>query len=91
MTERAINYRLKKLMELEAQKKELEKQIENIKSSIQTEMGQNEVLETPKYLVKYTFVVSNRFDSKTFQEDYPNMYDEYTKKIKYRRFSFSER
>ena len=91
MTERAINYRLNKLMELEAQKKELEKQIEDIKSSIQTEMGQNEVLETPKYLVRYTFVVSTRFDSKTFQKDHPKMYDKYAKESNYRRFSVNIR
>lgn len=91
MTERTINTRLKKLIELEAQKKALERQIEDIKSSIQSEMGQNEELETPKYLVRYTFVVSKRFDSKTFQKDHPKMYDQYRTESSYRRFSVNEK
>ena len=49
MTERQIDYRMRKLAELEAQKKDIDAQIDNLKAEITGELGERESLETGRF------------------------------------------
>ena len=68
MTTRQIENRIKKIEELEAQKKALEEQISSLKAEVQEEMADQESIETAHYLVRWTKLTSERFDSKTFKD-----------------------
>lgn len=91
MTQRMIDARMKKLEALEAQRKELEDQIEAVKTEIQGEMGDDELIETPAYIIRWTFTSSNRFDSKSFKAEHEKMYNQYLKETQSRRFSYAAR
>lgn len=87
MSERMILNRIKKLKELEEQKKELEKQIADLQQDIKNEMKDAEQLTAGDYIVKWTKVMSNRFDSKSFSNDHKRLYSQYIKAAESRRFS----
>lgn len=88
MTDRQLDNRIRKLIELEAEKKELEKAIDAIKAGIQESMQDAETRETANFTVRYTFVTTSRFDSKRFKEKHPALYDRFTKQTETRRFSY---
>ena len=48
-----------------------------------------EELTAGAYIVRYTSVISNRFDSTTFKRLYADLYKDFTKPISSRRFSVS--
>lgn len=81
MGERALENRIKKLRELEAQQKELADQAEKIKAEIKADMqakGQSEI-HTASFIVRLKEVVTNRFDSKLFAKENKALYEAYTK------------
>ena len=91
MGERAIENRIKKMKALEEQKKELEAQISSLQEEIKKEM-ENKGLEEMKagiFIVRFTNVLSNRFDTKSFREKYDALYKEFTKQVASRRFTIS--
>lgn len=91
MGERAIENRIKKMKALEEQKKELEAQISSLQEEIKKEM-ENKGLEEMKagiFIVRFTNVLSNRFDTKSFKEKYDALYKEFTKQVANRRFTIS--
>ncbi len=89
MTERQIDYRMRKLAELEAQKKDIDAQIDNLKAEITGELGERESLETGRFIIRWAKIISNRFDSKLFKADHAALYGEYTKPCESRRFSYA--
>lgn len=93
MTERMINNRVSKLEELELQKKELEKQITAIKDELQEYMSDKDEdkIETEKFIVRWTNVLSKRFDSTSFKNDMPYLFDKYTVEKNNRRFSYTHK
>ena len=48
-----------------------------------------EELNAGAYIVRYTSVISNRFDSTTFKKLYADLYKDFTKAVSSRRFSVS--
>lgn len=78
--------KISELKTLEAEKAELESLIEVLKDEIKNAMGSDELLIAGPFKVTYGEVVSNRFDSKTFKADYPDLYKQYTKPSKTRPF-----
>ena len=48
-----------------------------------------EMLRLGAYILRYTSVVSNRFDSATFKRLYADLYKDFTKPVSSRRFSVS--
>ena len=48
-----------------------------------------EELTAGAYIVRYTSVISNRFDSTTFKRLYSDLYKDFTKPVSSRRFSVS--
>lgn len=91
MGERAIVNRIKKLKELEEQKKELDVQIEELQEEIKKDMESKglEEMQAGIFIIRFTSVFSNRFDTKSFKEKYGALYKEYTKQVASRRFTIS--
>ena len=80
MTERMIVNRVRKLKELEAQQTE-----------IKADMQRKELEEqrAGDYMVRFTTVISNRFDGKAFKADHAKLYDQYMRTTESRRFSIA--
>lgn len=91
MTERMIVNRVRKLKELEAQQKEIEEQIEALKAEIKADMQRKDFEEQKAgdYTVRFTTVISNRFDGKAFKADHSKLYDQYMRATESRRFSIA--
>ena len=89
MTERMLQNRVKKLKALEAQQKELESQIEALKGEIKADMEEKglEQQKAGDFLIRWTTVLSSRFDSKAFQREHESLYDQYLKQTASRRYS----
>lgn len=89
-TEEIIS-RIEELKTLEALIKEAEEEAEAIKDSIKEEMlNQNtEVLEAGTHIVRWTSVLTTRFDSTAFKKRHEDLYLEYTKQTQSRRFTIS--
>lgn len=91
MGERALENRIKKLKALEEQKKELEAQIEGLQEEIKKDMENKgiEEMQIGIFIIRFTSVLSSRFDTKNFKEKYSDLYKEYTKQVASRRFTIS--
>lgn len=87
LTERQLDNRMKKLADLDAQIKAMQDARDALKEEI-TEAMTGDTLELPSFSVKYTEVTSNRFDSKAFKADHPEMYADYTKESTAKRFTY---
>ena len=79
------------LNKYEAMMEELEAEADTIRNSIKAEMEAREVEEliAGQYIVRYTSVLSNRFDSTAFKKVMPEIYKAYTKQVSSRRFTIS--
>ena len=75
----------------EAMMEELKGEADTIRNSIKAEMEAREVeeLEAGQYIIRYTSVLSNRFDSTAFKKVMPELYKAYTKQTASRRFTIS--
>ena len=64
---------------------------DEIREAIKEEMirQETEELEAGAYIVRYTSVISNRFDSTTFKKLYGELYKDFTKPVSSRRFTVS--
>ena len=91
MGERAIENRIKKLKELEEQKKELDAQIKRLQEEIKKDMEIKgiEEMQAGIFVIRFTRVLSSRFDTKKFKEQYGDLYDQYVKQVESRRFTIS--
>lgn len=88
MTERMINNRVKKLLELKEQIKELEAQAAALEDEIKGQFAEDqEEIRTEKYLIRWTRYTSPRIDSARLKKDLPDIYRLYTKITEGRRFS----
>lgn len=81
--------KIEELEELEKLIEEAKAEAEALKDEIKAEMlKQNtEELEAGKYIVRWTNVLSNRFDSTAFKKVMPEVYKAYTKQVSSKRFS----
>ena len=79
------------LNKYEAMMEELKAEADTIRNSIKAEMEAREVEEliAGQYIVRYTSILSNRFDSTAFKKVMPEIYKAYTKQISSRRFTIS--
>lgn len=89
MGERAIENRIKKLQEIESQKKALEQEADKLKEEIKKEMEarRTEELKAGSFLVRWKTIIGNRFDAKAFQAEHKKMYEQYLKQTASRRFT----
>ena len=83
--------KIEELKELEALIREAEAEAEKLKEEIKAEMTKQskEEMSVGRYIVRWTSVSTDRFDSTTFKNAYPNIYKMYIKNTISRRFSIS--
>jgi putative phage-type endonuclease len=76
----SVNEEIKKYQERKAE----------IENKIKAMLGEYECGYTNDYTVKWSVVNSNRFDSKRFAKEHPDLYRQYLQTSTYRRFSISK-
>ena len=83
--------KVEQLKELENLLEEVKVEAEAIRDEIKQEMmaRDTEELEAGQYIVRWTSIRSNRFDTTAFKKVMPDVYKAYTKQISSRRFSIS--
>lgn len=67
--------------------KALEERKAACENRLKAMLGENEVGRFGERLVTWKNVVTNRFDSKAFAKDHPELYEKYLKTSKYRKFA----
>ena len=79
------------LNKYEAMVEEMKAQADTIRNEIKTEMDARELEEmiAGQYIIRYTAVLSNRFDTTAFKKVMPEIYKAYTKQVSSRRFTIS--
>ena len=79
------------LNKYEAMMEEIKAEADTIRNTIKAEMDARAVEElvAGQYIVRYTAVLSNRFDSTAFKKVMPELYKAYTKQTASRRFTIS--
>ena len=79
------------LNKYETMMEEIKTEADSIRNAIKAEMEAREVEEliAGQYIVRYTSVLSNRFDSTAFKKVMPEIYKAYTKQVSSRRFTIS--
>ena len=80
MGDRALENRIRKIKDLEAQRKALDKQIDSLKDEIRADMTARQLAErrTKNFTVRFKEIVSHSFNSRRFKKDHADLYDEYT-------------
>lgn len=86
-----ITSKIEKLREWEALIKEAEQEAESLRDEIKREMlaRNTEELTSGKFIVRWTSVLTQRFDSAKFKKDLPDVYKAFTKQTASRRFTIS--
>ena len=70
---------------------EIRAEADTIRDSIKAEMLAQgvEEMEAGKYIIRWTPILSNRFDATTFKRLYADLYKDFTKQVSSRRFTVS--
>ena len=91
MSKNELISRIEELNEWEALMEEARCEAEAIRDSIKAEMldRDTEELTAGQYIIRWTPVLSNRFDSTAFKKMYGELYKAFTKQTASRRFSIS--
>lgn len=91
MSTKEMTAKIEELKELEALLEEVKAEAEAIRDEIKQQMlaQDTEELEAGKYIVRWTSVLSNRFDTTAFKKVMPELYKAYTKQVSSRRFSIA--
>ena len=86
-----LTAKIEELKELEKLIKEAEAEVEASKDEIKDFMNERDVEEIKVgiYIVRWTSVLSNRFDSNGFKAVMPELYKQYTKQVSSRKFSIA--
>lgn len=79
------------LNKYEAMVEEMKAQADTIRNEIKAEMEARELEEmiAGQYIIRYTAVLSSRFDTTAFKKVMPEIYKAYTKQVSSRRFTIS--
>ena len=86
-----ITSKIEALKDLESLIEEAKAEAEALRDEIKTEMlsRDTEELEAGQYIVRWTSVLTQRFDTTAFKKVMPDVYKAYTKQISSRRFSIA--
>ena len=86
-----ITSKIETLKDLESLIEEAKAEAEALRDEIKSEMlnRNTEELEAGQYIVRWTSVLTQRFDTTAFKKVMPQVYKEYTKQISSRRFSIA--
>ena len=102
MSVNELERKIAKMQEWEALVEEAKAEAEALRDEIKAEMLERdteelqemmardtEELEAGKYIVRWTSVLSNRFDTTAFKKQYNELYQQYTKQVASKRFSIA--
>ena len=86
-----ITSKIETLKDLESLIEEAKAEAEALRDEIKSEMlnRNTEELEAGQYIVRWTSVLTQRFDTTAFKKVMPEVYKEYTKQVSSRRFSIA--
>lgn len=91
MTRVEIENKIQELQEWEDLMEQAKEEVEAIRDSLKAELLERNIeeLETGRYIIRWTSVLTNRFDTKNFKERYSDLYQAFTKQSASKRFSIS--
>lgn len=91
MSKNELISRIEELNSWEALMEEAKAEAEAIRDSIKAEMMERdtEELTAGQYIIRWTPVLSNRFDTTAFKKHYGELYKAFTKQTASRRFTIS--
>ena len=91
MNNKELVEKIEALNEWEAILEEAKQEAESIRDEIKADMTEKEVeeLDLGQYIIRYTSVLSNRFDTTSFKKTYGDLYKAFTKQVASRRFSIA--
>lgn len=91
MSKTDIISKIEEIRELEELIEEAKTQAEALRDVIKAEMlaQDTEELEAGQYIIRWTSVLSQRFDTTAFKKVMPDVYKAYTKQVASRRFSIA--
>ena len=86
-----IASKIESLKDLETLIEEAKAEAEALRDEIKAEMlsRDTEEMEAGQYIVRWTSVLTQRFDTTAFKKVMPDVYKEYTKQVSSRRFSIA--
>lgn len=86
-----LETKITNMQEWEALAEEAKAEAEALRDEIKAELTRRnaEEVTTEKYIVRWTSVLSQRFDSTAFKRAMPDVYKAFTKQVSSRRFSVS--
>ena len=86
-----ITTKIEALRDLEELIEEAKAEAETLRDEIKAEMmaGDIEELSAGQFIVRWTSILSNRFDTTGFKKAYGDLYKQYTKQTASRRFTIS--
>ena len=91
MSANEITTKIESLRELEELIEEAKAEAETLRDEIKAEMLDRNIEEMTvgQYIIRWTSVLSNRFDTTGFKRAYGDLYKAYTKQTASRRFTIS--
>ncbi|MBQ9142615.1 MAG: hypothetical protein IJX63_12660 [Lachnospiraceae bacterium] len=91
MTKAEMVKKIEYLNELESYMDEIKAEADTIRDELKAELAERETEEliAGNYIIRWTSVLSNRFDTTAFKKIYGELYKAYTKQTASRRFSIS--
>ena len=91
MSKNEIIAKIEALQEWEAIMEEARAEAEALRDSIKEQMLEEgtEELEVGTYIIRWTSVLTNRFDTTAFKKEHNELYKEFTKQIASKRFSIA--
>lgn len=91
MSQNEIISKIEQLKEWEAILEEAQAEAEAIRDSIKQQMLEDgtEEMAIGAYIIRWTSVLSNRFDSTAFKKEHADLYKSFTKQVASKRFSIA--
>ena len=91
MSKQEIISKIEELKQWEALMEEAKNEAEALRDAIKAEMYEmdTEELVAGTYIVRWTSVLSNRFDSTAFKKQHSELYKSFTKQVSSKRFTIS--
>ena len=86
-----ITTKIEALRDLEELIEEAKAEAETLRDEIKAEMMARDIeeLSAGQFIVRWTSILSNRFDTTGFKKAYGDLYKQYTKQVASRRFTVS--
>ena len=91
MSRNELITKIEQLKEWEAILEEAQNEIETLRDCIKAQMLEEdtEELAVGAYIIRWTSVLSNRFDSTAFKKEYGDLYKTFTKQVASKRFTIA--